>query len=586
MSPRRIVMLGGSFNPPTQAHFRLMQAALDGLPADLGLYVPSCHEYVKRKMSFTDHPQEVLPDALRMDMLAAMCQGDPRMGICDVEMSITKPASYSYRTMKQVQAQYPEAEIYFIFGADKLGDLPRWRSFDSMTEDFRLLIVHRDGFDVEAAFAENERLAARREALAFLPQPEGTEDISSTAVRDLLRAGGDPSRHLHPGAAGLLTRFARENPMFGACEAPAGPEQPAAAPRRIVVLGGSFNPPTIAHFRLMQSALDGLNADLGFYVPSSHGYVRRKMKRTAHPEDVLPDELRLNMLAAMCADDPRMQVSDVEFSSDKGSGHSYETMQTLQAQYPEAELYFIFGGDKLSGLTRWRTFDAFTRDFRLLIFSRDGVDAEAVFAENQRLAERRSAFVFLPQPAGTEDVSSTAVRDLLRAGQDPAALLHPVALPLLTRFTKEYPMFTINKFRNEYDFLSNFFEAPVTWEGLTYLSAEAAFQAAKVLTDEERLPFTELRAGKAKSMGRRVPLRPDWEEVKTQVMEEVVRAKFTQNPDLAARLLTTGDAQLVEGNNWGDTCWGVDMRTGKGENRLGVILMKVRAELAAAQKEE
>lgn len=85
-------------------------------------------------------------------------------------------------------------------------------------------------------------------------------------------------------------------------------------------------------------------------------------------------------------------------------------------------------------------------------------------------------------------------------------------------------------------------------------------------------------------MGRRVKLRPDWEQVKTAVMEEVVRAKFTQNPDLAALLLSTGDAELIEGNTWGDTCWGVDLRTGRGENRLGRILMKVRAELAAAQE--
>lgn len=140
-------------------------------------------------------------------------------------------------------------------------------------------------------------------------------------------------------------------------------------------------------------------------------------------------------------------------------------------------------------------------------------------------------------------------------------------------------MFTINCFRGEYDFLSNFYAAPVTWEGLTYLNAEAAFQAAKVLTHEERLPFTELPSNKAKRLGRQVQLRPDWEQVKTRVMEEVVRAKFTQNPDLAARLLATCEAQLVEGNTWGDVCWGVDTRTGRGENRLGVILMKVRDEL-------
>lgn len=140
-------------------------------------------------------------------------------------------------------------------------------------------------------------------------------------------------------------------------------------------------------------------------------------------------------------------------------------------------------------------------------------------------------------------------------------------------------MFKIHKFRDEYDFLSNFYNAPVTWEGLTYQNSEAAFQAAKVLTEEERRPFTTLPANKAKRLGRQVQLRPDWEEVKVSIMESIVRAKFSQNADLAVRLLATGDAELVEGNNWGDTCWGVDVRTGKGQNHLGRILMKIRDEL-------
>ena len=142
----------------------------------------------------------------------------------------------------------------------------------------------------------------------------------------------------------------------------------------------------------------------------------------------------------------------------------------------------------------------------------------------------------------------------------------------------------INEFQGEYYYLSNFYEAPVTWEGLTYANSEAAFHAAKVLTREERLPFTTLTPIEAKHLGRQVNLRPDWEEVKTQIMEDVVRAKFTQHPDLAARLLATGDKQLIEGTTWGDTCWGIDLRTGQGENRLGIILMKLRAELKAAQE--
>ena len=132
----------------------------------------------------------------------------------------------------------------------------------------------------------------------------------------------------------------------------------------------------------------------------------------------------------------------------------------------------------------------------------------------------------------------------------------------------------IDHFRGEYAFLSNFWEAPVTYQGLTYGSNEAAFQAQKCMTEGEKMEFSA-----SKKLGRRVQLRPDWEEVKVGIMEEIVRAKFTQNEDLKWRLIGTGDAYLEEGNTWHDTCWGVDAKTGAGQNHLGKILMKVREEL-------
>ena len=140
----------------------------------------------------------------------------------------------------------------------------------------------------------------------------------------------------------------------------------------------------------------------------------------------------------------------------------------------------------------------------------------------------------------------------------------------------------ITDFHEEgYEFLSNFYEAGVTYGGLTYRNNEAAFQAQKCMSEEEKLPFTAAAPAKSKRLGRWVRLRPDWEQVKFGIMEEIVRAKFTQNPELAGRLLATGDKALVEGNRWGDKCWGVDVRTGEGENHLGKILMKVREELRA-----
>ncbi len=81
---------------------------------------------------------------------------------------------------------------------------------------------------------------------------------------------------------------------------------------------------------------------------------------------------------------------------------------------------------------------------------------------------------------------------------------------------------------------------------------------------------------------RKVLLRSDWEQVKVQLMEEIVRAKFTQNADLAQMLLATGNRLIQEGNTWHDVFWGVDQKTEKGENHLGKILMKIREELRCA----
>ncbi len=136
---------------------------------------------------------------------------------------------------------------------------------------------------------------------------------------------------------------------------------------------------------------------------------------------------------------------------------------------------------------------------------------------------------------------------------------------------------TIDEFRGKYFFLSNFYAAPVTYQGLRFENNEAAFQAAKC--PERISEFCGLTPNAAKRLGRRVPLRSDWEIVKYDVMYEVCMAKFTQNPDLLSKLLATGDAELIEGNTWGDRVWGVDFYRGVGENHLGKILMKVRSEL-------
>lgn len=142
-------------------------------------------------------------------------------------------------------------------------------------------------------------------------------------------------------------------------------------------------------------------------------------------------------------------------------------------------------------------------------------------------------------------------------------------------------MIVIDSFRGEYRFLSNFYSCPIIFEGDLYSSLEHAFQASKTLDSNERkVVRVAVKAGDAKRAGRKVTKRGDWDDVRVGIMRELLYQKFN-DLQLRQRLINTGDAELVEGNNWGDVFWGVCR--GRGENWLGKLLMEIRA--ACTQRE-
>ena len=140
----------------------------------------------------------------------------------------------------------------------------------------------------------------------------------------------------------------------------------------------------------------------------------------------------------------------------------------------------------------------------------------------------------------------------------------------------------IREFKGGKFYLSNYFSAPVFYDGLTYQNNEAAFQAQKCINPNDRIQFIGLPPNRAKAKGRKVKLRKDWEDVKNNVMYEICLAKFTQNPGLGKKLIETGSEELIEGNTWNDTYWGVCK--GRGFNILGKILMRIRDELKEQQE--
>lgn len=144
----------------------------------------------------------------------------------------------------------------------------------------------------------------------------------------------------------------------------------------------------------------------------------------------------------------------------------------------------------------------------------------------------------------------------------------------------------IYQFQGDFRFLSNFYPSAMlvrnmgTAQQQWVHTAEHLFQAFKTRNPREQQDILDLRSpGKAKKAGRLITLRDDWEDIKLDVMRVTVHAKFKQNPELRELLIDTGDLPLFEGNYWNDTYFGVDLRTGQGQNWLGKILMETREEL-------
>lgn len=132
----------------------------------------------------------------------------------------------------------------------------------------------------------------------------------------------------------------------------------------------------------------------------------------------------------------------------------------------------------------------------------------------------------------------------------------------------------ITSFKDEYRFLSNFWPATVLFENILYPTVEHAYVAAKTLDRTTRLGIAAISTpGKVKRVGRSLELRPDWELVKLTVMEDLLELKF-MHADLRRMLQATAPRELIEGNTWGDTFWGVC--DGVGENHLGKLLTKTR----------
>jgi ribA/ribD-fused uncharacterized protein len=153
--------------------------------------------------------------------------------------------------------------------------------------------------------------------------------------------------------------------------------------------------------------------------------------------------------------------------------------------------------------------------------------------------------------------------------------------------------------REQFGFLSNYHDAPIVIDGETWRSTEFYYQAQKSVDPEYREAIRNAtssdhakgigsdprRSRKSRKrswfQGRLEKMRADWDDIKLSVMRQAVAAKFGQNADLRAKLLATGDAEIIEDSTH-DDFWGLG-RDGAGTNWMGRLLMQLREALRAAE---
>lgn len=132
----------------------------------------------------------------------------------------------------------------------------------------------------------------------------------------------------------------------------------------------------------------------------------------------------------------------------------------------------------------------------------------------------------------------------------------------------------------EFTWLSNFQPVRIKYKGVEYPSVEHAYQSAKVDTQlwREFCSSPDTTASAVKKLSKVQAIIKEWEQIKLQVMEECLIEKFKQEP-FRSKLIDTYPQEIQEGNWWGDLEWGIDIITGEGQNKLGILIMKIRDNL-------
>ena len=173
----RIVIFGGTFNPPTRAHLDIATEALYYLDAEKVLFVPVSDLYKKDDVEISYH---------RVNMLNLAIGNFRRLEIDFTEVDSVK-LTYTYETVEKIKSQYQDKELFLLIGADNLEDFKNWKNQRSIMENCSLLVVNRNNSSIDETIESNEILTEFKDKIIEAPIEE--IEISSTEVRNRIASG-------------------------------------------------------------------------------------------------------------------------------------------------------------------------------------------------------------------------------------------------------------------------------------------------------------------------------------------------------------------------------------------------------------
>ena len=173
----RIIIFGGTFNPPTRAHLDIATEALYYLDAEKVLFVPVSDLYKKDDVEISYH---------RVNMLNLAIGNFRRLEIDFTEVDSVK-LTYTYETIEKIKSQYQDKELFLLIGADNLEDFKNWKNQRSIMENCSLLVVNRNNSSIDEIIESNEILTEFKDKIIEAPIEE--IGISSTEVRNRIASG-------------------------------------------------------------------------------------------------------------------------------------------------------------------------------------------------------------------------------------------------------------------------------------------------------------------------------------------------------------------------------------------------------------